>query len=204
MKEPRNLLPLRRARVERMTRETKIVVELTLDGTGEADVSTGIGFFDHCLEALAKHASFDLNVSCQGDLHVDGHHSVEDVGICLGQALAKACGDKRGIRRFGLAVVPMDEALVEVALDFSGRACLGWHSFHWPQTMVGDFDVSLTKEFFRALTANAGLTVHVTCRCGENAHPIIEATFKALARSLHEACFRDPQRSDVPSTKGVL
>lgn len=199
-----NTLPPRRACVERRTRETQIALELTVDGTGEAAVSTGIGFFDHCLEALAKHSSCDLRVDCQGDLHVDGHHSVEDVGICLGQALAQACGDKKGIDRFGLAVVPMDEALVEVALDFSGRAGLGWHSFNLPQAMVGDFDVSLSKEFFRALTANAGLTAHVTCRCGENSHHIIEATFKAFARALHQACRRDAQRSDIPSTKGVL
>jgi imidazoleglycerol-phosphate dehydratase len=203
MKE-RKSLPLRQACVDRTTRETRISLELTLDGTGEATVSTGIGFLDHCLEALAKHSLCNLQVNCQGDLHVDGHHSVEDIGICLGQALAQACGDKRGISRFGLAVVPMDEALVEVALDFSGRAGLGWHSFNLPQAMVGDFDVSLSKEFFRALTANAGMTAHFTCRCGENSHHIIEATFKAFARALNEACRRDPELNEVPSTKGVL
>lgn len=196
--------PVRQAQLTRKTRETDITLDLVVDGGGQAEVSTGIGFFDHCLDSFARHSLCDLRVSCQGDLHVDGHHSVEDVGICLGQALAQACSDKRGMQRFGQALLPMDEALVEVALDFGGRAYLGWHGFSLPQSMVGDFDTGLVKEFFRAVVVNAGITGHFSCHHGENPHHIIEATFKAFARALRDALRRDAGITGVASTKGVL
>jgi imidazoleglycerol-phosphate dehydratase len=194
----------RRARVERTTAETRIALELLIDGSGEADVSTGVGFFDHMLRALARHSLVDLQVDCQGDLDVDGHHTVEDVGICLGQALAQAAGDKQGITRFGAASVPMDEALVECVLDFSGRPFLGWHGFAFQQPMVGGFDTSLAVEFFHAVATNAGLTLHLRCHCGHNAHHIIEACFKAFGRACDAGLRYDARVSGVPSTKGTL
>lgn len=194
----------RSARVERTTNETSVAIAVELDGTGQTDVLTGIGFFDHMLEAFGRHGLFDLDVDVKGDLHVDGHHSVEDAGIVLGQAFARALGDKRGIRRFGSIALPMDEALVLAACDLSGRGQLHW-DVPLPPTMVGEFDASLAKEFFIAFAANAGATLHVRLLAGENAHHIIEACFKAAARALREAVEEDPRMGDaLPSTKGAL
>lgn len=195
---------VRRAYVERDTSETQIVVELVIDGRGEASVSTGIGFFNHMLTAFAKHSLCDLRVECRGDLEVDGHHTVEDIGICLGRALAEAAGDKRGISRYGAVTVPMDEALVECVLDFSGRPYLGWHGFALPQQTVGTFDTGLAVEFFRAVAMNAGLTLHLRCHAGENSHHIVEACFKAFGRACDASLRRDPRISGIPSTKGSL
>jgi imidazoleglycerol-phosphate dehydratase len=194
----------RRAEVTRQTGETSIRVRLDLDGHGGAKVSTGLGFFDHMLEALARHALLDLEVEARGDLHVDGHHTVEDTGIVLGQALGQALGDRSGIRRFGHALVPLDEALVRAVVDVSGRPFLhyGVEIPRWQ--MLGDYDVFLTPEFFRAVVQHAGLTVHMDLIRGENPHHIVEATFKAAARALGDAITRDPRVRGVPSTKGSL
>ena len=193
----------RAARVERRTSETAITLELTLDGDGSVDVSTGVPFFDHMLQALGRHGPFGLRVRAEGDLAVDAHHTVEDVGICLGQAFAEALGDKRGIRRFGSSVVPMDEALVLAAVDVSGRGQLHY-AVELPIEIIGTFDTTLAKEFMVAFATNAGVTVHVRSLAGENAHHIVEAAFKALARALAEAVAVDPRVSGVPSTKGAL
>ena len=190
--------------VRRTTKETNLHVRIDLDGRGEARVGTGIGFFDHMLEALARHALLDLTVEGQGDLHVDGHHTVEDTGIVLGQALAQALGDRAGIRRFGDAVVPLDEALVRAVIDVSGRPYLSYNIEIAKWQMLGDFDVFLTPEFFRALVLNAGLTAHLDLMRGDNPHHIVEATFKAFARALEAATTRDPRVTGVPSTKGSL
>ncbi len=194
----------RTATLTRTTSETDISVTLDLDGTGRADIDTGIGFLDHMLTALARHALFDLKVHAKGDLHIDFHHTTEDVGIVLGQAFAKALGDKRGIRRFGHAVVPMDETLAEVAVDISGRPFLAWNvAFERPK--IGEMDTELFEEFFRALAFNAMITLHVTRRAGHNAHHVAEACFKALARALRTAVELDPRTGDaIPSTKGAL
>jgi imidazoleglycerol-phosphate dehydratase len=189
---------------ERRTRETNIRVGVDLDGTGTAGVHTGIGFFDHMLEALARHALLDLEVHCEGDLQVDGHHTVEDVGIVLGEAIGAALGDRTGIRRFADATVPLDEALVRAVIDVSGRPFLSYHVEIARWQMLGDYDVFLTPEFFRALVLNAGLTVHLDLLRGENPHHIVEATFKAFARALYLAASLDPRVSGVPSTKGAL
>jgi imidazoleglycerol-phosphate dehydratase len=175
-----------------------------LDGTGRAEVKTGIGFFDHMLEALARHGLLDLVVECRGDLQVDGHHTVEDTGIVLGQAIGQALGDRAGIRRYADATVPLDEALVRVVIDVSGRPFLSYHVDIPKWQMLGDYDVFLTPEFFRALVLNAGLTAHIDLIRGENPHHIVEATFKAFARALDLATTRDPRITGVPSTKGVL
>lgn len=196
----------RSAERERATRETKIAVHLELDGTGEADVRTGIGFFDHMLEALARHGLFDLRVHCEGDLHVDAHHSVEDVGIALGQAFLEALGEKRGIARYADATVPLDEALVRAVVDVSGRPFLHFR-VETPanQPRLGDFDAALSGEFWRAFATEARLTLHLDALRGENAHHLVEATFKAAARALDAATRLEPRRGDaVPSTKGVL
>ena len=193
----------RAARVERRTSETAITLELTLDGDGSVDVSTGVPFFDHMLQALGRHGLFGLRVRAEGDLAVDAHHTVEDVGICLGQAFAEALGDKRGIRRFGSSVVPMDEALVLAGVDVSGRGQLHY-AVELPIEIIGTFDTTLAKEFMVAFATNAGVTVHVRSLAGENAHHIVEAAFKALARALAEAVAVDPRVSGVPSTKGAL
>ncbi len=193
----------RQAVIERKTKETSIVVELGLDGTGVTRVSTGVPFFDHMLEALGRHSLTDLAVDAKGDLEVDAHHTVEDVGICIGSALAQALGDRAGIRRFGSAAVPMDEALVLAAVDVSGRGSLTYE-VDMPIELIGTFDTTLAKEFFVALAANAGLTLHVHEVAGENAHHIVEAAFKAVARALREALEIDPRVVGVPSTKGVL
>ncbi len=194
----------RTAAVTRATGETDIRVELELDGTGRAQIATGIGFLDHMLTALARHALLDLTVAAKGDLHIDGHHTTEDVGIVLGQALAQALGEKRGVRRFGHALVPMDEALAEAAIDLSGRPFLAW-SVAFPRERVGQMDTELFEEFFRALAMNALLTLHLDARAGGNAHHIAEACFKATARALRMAIEPDPRGPDaVPSTKGTL
>jgi imidazoleglycerol-phosphate dehydratase len=190
--------------VRRSTKETNLHVRVDLDGQGEAQVRTGIGFFDHMLEALARHALLDLTVEGEGDLHVDGHHTVEDTGIALGQALAQALGDRAGIRRFGDALVPLDEALVRAVIDVSGRPYLSYNIEIAKWQMLGDYDVFLTPEFFRALVLNAGLTAHLDLMRGDNPHHIVEATFKAFARALDAATSLDPRVSGVPSTKGTL
>lgn len=191
-------------RVERTTKETDIAIAIDLDGAGSTDVDTGIGFFDHMLTAFGRHGLFDLSVEVKGDLEVDGHHSVEDAGIVLGRVFAQALGDKRGIRRFGSVALPMDETLVLAACDLSGRGQLHW-GVPVPPVMLGTFDVSLAKEFFIAFAANAGVTLHVRLLAGENAHHIVEACFKAVARALREAVEPDPRLGDeLPSTKGAL
>jgi imidazoleglycerol-phosphate dehydratase len=188
----------------RATSETQITLELDLDGTGRSQVATGVGFLDHMLTALARHALFDLAVDAKGDLHIDDHHTTEDVGIVLGQALARALGDKRGVRRFGAAAVPMDEALVEAAVDLSGRPFLAW-SVEFGRDTIGTMDTELFEEFFRALAMNALITLHVTQKAGRNAHHVAEACFKATARALRAAVEPDPRAADqVPSTKGAL
>ena len=194
----------RRAEISRETSETAITVALGLDGEGRADIATGIGFLDHMLTALARHGLFDLKVRAKGDLHIDFHHTTEDVGIVIGQCLRQALGDKRGIRRYGAAVIPMDEALAEAAVDISGRPFLAW-SVSFAQPKIGEMDTELFEEFFRALAFNAGITLHVTQNAGTNAHHVAEACFKALARALREAVEPDPRAiSAIPSTKGVL
>ena len=193
----------RSARIERTTNETSVVVEIDLDGTGVTAVSTGVPFFNHMLDALGRHSLIDLAVDARGDLAVDAHHTVEDTGICLGQALASALGDRSGIRRFGSAAVPLDEALVLAAVDISGRGSL-IYEVEVPIELIGTFDTTLAREFVTALATNAGITVHLHEVSGENSHHIIEAAFKALARALREAVELDPRVSGVPSTKGVL
>ena len=194
----------RRAEISRETSETTITVALGLDGEGRADIATGIGFLDHMLTALARHGLFDLKVQAKGDLHIDFHHTTEDVGIVIGQCLRQALGDKRGIRRYGAAVIPMDEALAEAAVDISGRPFLAW-SVSFAQPKIGEMDTELFEEFFRALAFNAGITLHVTQKAGTNAHHVAEACFKALARALREAVEPDPRAiGAIPSTKGVL
>ena len=194
----------RSATIHRKTSETDISLTLDLDGTGVAEVATGIGFLDHMLTALARHGLFDLTVRAQGDLHIDFHHTTEDVGIVLGAAFARALGDKRGIRRFGHALVPMDETLGEAAVDISGRPFLAWNvDFQRPK--IGEMDTELFEEFFRALAFNALVTLHVTRRAGHNAHHVAEACFKATARALRMAVELDPRVGDaIPSTKGSL
>jgi imidazoleglycerol-phosphate dehydratase len=194
----------RSARLERRTSETDISLSLDLDGTGSARIDTGVGFFDHMLTAFARHGGFDLTVVAKGDLHIDSHHTVEDVGIVLGKAFAQALGEKRGILRFGQALIPMDEALAEAAVDLSGRAHLSWDvSFERP--MLGTMDTQLVEEFFTAFTGNALLTLHVNRRAGRNAHHVAEACFKAVARALRMAVTVDPRAAGaIPSTKGAL
>ena len=194
----------RQSTIKRTTKETDIAITLALDGTGETDISTGIGFFDHMLNSFGRHGMFDLDVTAKGDLFVDGHHTVEDAGIVLGQAFAKALGDKHGIIRYGDVTLPMDEALVLVAVDISGRGALYW-DMDIPYQLVGQFDSTLAKEFFIAFATNAGITLHVKQLAGENVHHIIEATFKAVARALRAAVRIDPTAPDaLPSTKGAL
>ncbi len=194
---------MRKAKVTRETSETTIRVELSLDGDGTAKVATGIGFMDHMLTHLARHGLFNLVVDAKGDLEIDGHHTVEDVGISLGKAFAQALGDGRGIVRFGHAVIPMDEALAEVAVDISGRPFLHFEA-ELPRGKVGEFDAELTEEFFRAFAVNARATVHVVLRHGSNVHHCIEGIFKAFARALRAATAQDPRQKGVPSTKDVL
>lgn len=193
----------RTAHVSRTTGETDITIAIDLDGTGACDIDTGVGFFDHMLNALGRHSLIDLSVHCKGDTWVDDHHTVEDVGIALGQALRQALGDKAGIRRFGDVCVPLDEALVLAAVDISGRGELFWDVPIVPQK-VGSFDTELGHEFFAGFARDAGLTLHLRELCGENAHHILEATFKACARALRAAVEPDPRVEGIPSTKGVL
>lgn len=194
---------MRKAQIKRETKETQIQVSVSLDGQGEADIATGVGFFDHMLTHLARHGGFDLQVKAKGDLYIDPHHTVEDVGICLGKAYLEAVGDPTGLCRFGHAVVPMDEALAEAAVDFSGRPFLSFDA-QLPQGRVGDFDIELTEEFLRAFSVNARMTVHIVLRYGKNNHHCIEGIFKAFARALGEAMRLDPRVKGVPSTKGML
>ncbi len=195
--------PARSAEIQRKTRETEIKLTLSLDGEGRCDLATGIGFLDHMLELFARHALFDLNVRCLGDLHVDAHHSTEDIGICLGTAIERALGDKAGIRRYGHALLPMDETLVSCAVDLSGRAYRVWHA-PIPAAKIGDFDSELVAEFWHAVATTAKLNLHVNLHYGQNSHHIAEAIFKGIARALRDAVERDPRSTSVPSTKGVL
>ncbi len=194
----------RTATVTRNTNETKISVELSLDGTGTYDNQTGVGFFDHMLDQLARHAMMDMVVRCEGDLHIDDHHTVEDVGIALGQALTQAVGDKAGINRYGACLLPMDDALVRAALDISGRPFLVWN-VELPTPKIGTFDTELVREFFQAFSTHGGLTLHVDALHGFNSHHIAEAAFKAVARALRAALEADPRAAGaIPSTKGTL
>ena len=193
----------RTATLKRTTKETDIEISFDIDGAGEANVGSGIGFFDHMLILFAKHGLFSLSVKAQGDLVIDGHHTVEDIGIVLGQALAKATGDKAGIRRYGHVYVPMDEALVLVVVDFSGRPFLAFDA-ELGQGRIGEFDVELTEEFLRAVAVNAGVTLHVKLLSGKNRHHMVEAIFKALGRALSQSLERDPRVQGVPSSKGML
>ena len=194
---------MRCAEVSRRTGETDINISLDLDGQGTSNLDTGMGFFEHMLNLFTTHGQFNLKVECSGDLFVDGHHSVEDIGIALGQAFTKAMGDKVGIKRYGTAFVPMDEALIMVSLDLSGRAFLNYEVLVKAQ-MIGDYDTELTEEFLRAFAFNAGITLHVKMMAGSNSHHIVEGLFKALARALREALTIDERIQGVMSTKGML
>jgi len=195
---------MRQAKITRNTSETSISVEVNMDGTGVYDVATGVGFFDHMLEQLARHSLMDITVRAKGDLHIDDHHTVEDTGIAIGQALVQALGDKRGIVRYGACLLPMDDALVRAALDLSGRPYLVWN-VDMPSAKIGTFDTELVREFFQALSTHGGITLHVDALHGINSHHIAEATFKAVARALRDALETDPRKADaVPSTKGTL
>lgn len=194
---------MRESQRVRATSETDITVSLVLDGSGRVEVATGVPFFDHMLDAFGRHGLFDLTVDARGDIEIDAHHTVEDVGIVIGSAIAEALGDKAGIARFGSAAIPMDEALVLAAIDLSGRGGLYW-DVELPIEIIGTFDTTLAKEFLIALATNAGLTLHVRSLAGENAHHIIEAAFKAVARALAQAVALDPRVVGVPSTKGAL
>lgn len=194
---------MRKAEISRTTAETALSVMLNLDGTGAYDNQTGVGFFDHMLDQLARHAMIDLTIRATGDLHVDAHHTVEDVGIALGRALAEALGDKAGIRRYGSCHLAMDEALVRAALDLSGRPFLVW-KVDFPTEKIGSFDTELVREFWTAVAMNARMTLNVALLDGANSHHIAEAAFKAVARALREAVEPDPRASGIPSTKGTL
>ena len=195
---------MRAATVQRHTSETRIGVTVDLDGTGAYDVATGIGFFDHMLEQLSRHSLIDLHIRTEGDLHIDQHHTVEDTGLAIGEALAKALGDKRGIRRYGDALSPMDETLTRVALDISGRPWLVWKA-EFTQKRLGEMDTELFEHWFHSFAQAAGITLHVETLHGRNNHHIIESAFKGLARALRQAVEIDPRKADaVPSTKGLL
>ena len=195
---------MRTANIERSTRETRIQLTLNLDGTGRSDLSSGVGFLDHMLELFARHGDFDLSLSCSGDTQVDDHHSVEDIGICLGQAFTQALGDKRGIARYGQSLLPMDETLVLCAVDLSGRDYLGW-AVDLPAQKVGGFDTELAKEFWLGFVRRCPGSVHIRELAGENTHHILEAVFKGMGRALKMAAAIDGvHRDEIPSTKGVL
>lgn len=195
---------MRSATLTRNTAETKITLSLNVDGTGSSQIATGCGFLDHMLTLFAAHGRMDLTVSCEGDLHVDAHHTTEDIGIVLGQAFASAIADKKGIFRYGEITLPMDEALIQACIDVSGRSYLGYE-LAIPTEKVGDFDTQLTEEFFRAFTSNFPIALHLRQLAGKNSHHIIEGAFKAVARALRKALAIDPQAADsLPSTKGVL
>lgn len=193
----------RTASLDRSTRETQIHLELNLDGNGQVDLHTGVGFFDHMLELLARHGSLDLTVKAKGDLHVDAHHTVEDVGICLGQAIRTALGDKKGIRRYGHFTLPMEETLCTTAIDLSGRYFLVFNA-PMPSPKIGDFDSELVEDFWQAVAANALCNLHVNIQYGRNTHHISEAIFKCVARALRMAVENDPRQPGIPSTKGAL
>ncbi|MEI7683890.1 MAG: imidazoleglycerol-phosphate dehydratase HisB [Planctomycetota bacterium] len=193
----------RTAEIRRETGETQITLKLRLDGTGQSAIRTGIGFLDHMLTLFAKHSLIDLEVDAVGDLHVDAHHTVEDVGICLGKTLVQALGDKAGIRRYGHFSLPMDETLVTVALDLSGRSFCVWN-VELPPEMLGTFNAPLAEEFWRAVAGSGLMTLHIVCHHGRNTHHIIEAIFKGAARALRQAVEIDPRMPGIPSTKGVL
>tara|TARA_B100000809_G_scaffold265486_2_gene324475 strand:+ start:529 stop:1116 length:588 start_codon:yes stop_codon:yes gene_type:complete len=193
----------RSAKIQRKTAETEIRLELNLDGTGQSESNTGVGFFDHMLTLLAKHAAFDLSVEAQGDLHVDQHHTVEDIGICFGQAMHQALGDKAGIRRYGHFMLPMEETLVSSAVDLSGRFFLVFNAA-FPVSKIGEFESELVEDFWHAAAANALCNLHVTLHHGRNAHHISEAVFKSVARALRMAVEIDPRMPGIPSTKGTL
>ncbi|WP_424985843.1 imidazoleglycerol-phosphate dehydratase HisB [Microbulbifer sp. S227A] len=195
---------MRNATVTRKTAETDISVTIELDGSGSYDNQTGVGFFDHMLDQLARHSLVDMTIRAKGDYHIDDHHTVEDVGIALGQALNEALGDKRGIRRYGSCLLPMDDALVRTALDLSARPYLVWN-VELPTAKIGSFDTELVREFFQAFATHGGITLHVDALHGLNSHHIAEAAFKSVARALREAVDTDPRKADaVPSTKGTL
>ena len=195
---------MRKAEITRTTSETDVLINLNLDGKGTAEIDTATGFLDHMLELFARHGRFDLKVNCTGDIHVDYHHTVEDIGICLGQAFAKALGDKKGIRRYGSTILPMDESLILSAVDISGRGGC-YYDMELPTERVGDFDTELDQEFWIAFAQNAGITLHLRKLAGRNTHHILEGAFKSVARSLRTAVSIDPDCSDeIPSTKGTL
>ena len=193
----------RTSKVRRATRETEIEVELNIDGTGVHDIQTSIPFLDHMLSQLARHGYFDLNIRAKGDIEIDYHHTVEDMGIALGEAFSKAMGDKKGIRRFAQASVPLNEALAHCVVDIAGRAFFVFN-VELPKSKIGQFDVELVPEFFQAFSANSGITLHFNAEYWTNLHHIIEAMFKSFARALDQACTLDPRSSEVPSTKGTL
>jgi imidazoleglycerol-phosphate dehydratase len=195
---------MRTAEITRKTNETQITVRVALDGTGAHDCRTGVGFFDHMLDQLARHSLIDLHIRADGDTHIDDHHTVEDTGIALGQALSRAVGEKRGIRRYGECHLPMDDALVRCALDLSGRPWLGW-GVTFEASQIGRFDTELVREFFQALSTHGGITLHVDALRGVNAHHVAEAAFKSVARALRLALEVDPRAADaLPTTKGTL
>ena len=194
---------MRKSEVTRNTKETKISVKLNLDGTGKSKIATGVPFLDHMLEQVARHGVFDLEISAKGDLHIDAHHTVEDIGITFGQAFAKAAGDKKGVRRYGQAYVPLDEALSRAVVDLSGRPGLEYH-IEFTRARIGEFDVDLVHEFFQGFVNHAQVTLHVDSLKGTNAHHQAETAFKAFARALRMAVEADPRVKDVPSTKGKL
>lgn len=195
---------MRKAEINRKTNETNISIKILLDGTGKSNTNTGIGFFDHMLDQLAKHSLIDIEINADGDLHIDDHHTVEDVGICLGKAVKSALADKKGIHRYGSCILPMDDALIQSALDISGRAHFVW-DVEFSSAKIGFFDVELVKEFFNAFSSNSEMTLHVNKLAGVNSHHIAEATFKSVAKSIRYAIELDPKQENmVPSTKGVL
>lgn len=195
---------MRRAEIERNTKETQIKVAVVLDGCGESEIATPLPFFGHMLDAVGRHSLMDLKIEARGDVHVDGHHTVEDIGICLGQAVRQALGDRRGIVRFGDATIPMDEALARAAVDFGGRSAFVYKAEILKGRRVGSFDAELAREFFSGFAASAMCNLHLEASYGENAHHILEALFKAFARALRVALAVDPRESGVPSTKGTL
>lgn len=195
---------MRRAEITRNTTETKISVSVDLDGTGKYDIKTGVGFFDHMMEQLARHSMIDITARADGDLHIDDHHTVEDTGIALGQAIKQAVGDKKGINRYGSCLLPMDDTLVRAALDLSNRPFLHF-DVDFPSQKIGTFDTELVREFFQALSTHGGITLNIACLSGFNSHHIAEAAFKAVARSLRQAVEPDPRAAGaLPSTKGAL
>ena len=194
---------MRQAQIQRSTKETDINISINLDGEGVSNINTGIGFFDHMLTLFASHGRFDLDVDCNGDIEIDGHHSIEDIGIALGTAVNRALGDKRGINRYGTFYLPMDEALAFVSLDISGRPYLVYDGGEMAP-MIGAYDTELTEEFLRAFAFNAGITLHIKILYGKNSHHKVEAIFKALGHALRIAAEHDPRMNDIPSTKGVL